>query len=116
MCWWRWTSRGWRWWSGRGGGGGLGRGRGRGWGGGAAVFETATGKMLWRAQTAVGNVQDIDVGGGAVAIGGAAVPAQGEEGAGIAMTPLAVALEARTGQVMHKLEDLGGQQVRWVRL
>jgi hypothetical protein len=81
----------------------------------AAAFDPANGKMLWRSATAITNVHDIDACDGAIAIGGAAAPAN-DPGALVGLTPLALALDARTGQVMHRYDELANQQVRWVRL
>lgn len=80
----------------------------------AAAFDPASGKMLWRTAAAVNAVHDIDVGGGAVAIGGGV--AFTEQIGGKAPVPGAIVLDARSGELMHRFDDLSLQQVNWVRL
>jgi hypothetical protein len=76
-----------------------------------AVFDLATGLMLWRETTPVAQVHDIDVGGGAVAIGGARPAPDGVAG----FKPVVAVYDARSGQLMQNLDSLAGK-VRWVRL
>jgi hypothetical protein len=79
-----------------------------------AAFDPASGKMLWRTVAAVNAVHEIDVGGGAVAIGGGV--AFTEQIGGKEPAPAAVVLDAHSGELMHRFDDLGLQRVNWVRL
>lgn len=80
----------------------------------AASFELESGRLLWSAVTPVSQVHDVDVGGGAVVIGGAAAPAS-DRAAIAGLTPIIAVFDARTGQTIHNLTDLAGA-VRWVRV
>jgi outer membrane protein assembly factor BamB len=75
-----------------------------------ACFDPGTGALLWRGAAPVQQVHDADAGGGAIVVGGQSV---GPMGGGVDNV-LAV-LDARTGRLMHKLDQVGGK-VRWVRV
>jgi hypothetical protein len=77
----------------------------------AAAFDLDSGRLLWNTATAVSQVHDVDVGGGAVVIGGAVAPAGDRAG----LSPIVAVHDARTGQVMHNMAELANT-VRWVRV
>jgi outer membrane protein assembly factor BamB len=74
-----------------------------------AAFDPATGKLMWKGATLVQQVHDADVGSGVLVVGGQASQlAGGPEN-------LIVAIDARTGETLHRLNQLDGR-VRWVRV
>jgi tetratricopeptide (TPR) repeat protein len=77
----------------------------------AAAFDLEGGKMLWNTTTSVNQVHDVDVGGGAVAIGGAQAPTGDRAG----FAPIVSVLDARTGNLMHNMTELPNT-VRWLRV
>jgi outer membrane protein assembly factor BamB len=76
-----------------------------------ACFDPGTGNLLWRGPSPVQQVHDADVGGGALVLGGQSPLPIGGGG----MDNLVAVLDARTGRLMHKLDQLVGK-VRWVRV
>jgi len=80
----------------------------------AAGFDPESGRLLWHTTTPVSQVNDIDVGAGAVVIGGAAAPAE-SRAAIVGLSPMIAVYDARTGQPMHNMDKLSGE-VRWLCL
>lgn len=81
-----------------------------------AAFDPLTGKLLWKGQTAVQQVHDADAGGGTLVIAGQSMAlAGGPGGAGGGMENLIAVVDARTGALVHRLDQLAGR-ARWVRV
>lgn len=78
-----------------------------------AVFDTQTGRVLWRTMSDAWRVHDLDVGNGVVVVAGA-VPAGGDPRAA-RETPGVFIHEARSGRLIRRIDQLGAP-VRWVRL
>jgi outer membrane protein assembly factor BamB/tetratricopeptide (TPR) repeat protein len=79
-----------------------------------AAFDPATGALLWSARTPITRVHDIDAAAGVVVIGGAAT--REDDAAALATAAnMIIVFDPRTGEEMHKLDQLGGQ-VRWLRM
>jgi outer membrane protein assembly factor BamB len=80
----------------------------------AAAFERGTGKLLWARATPVNQVHDIALAGGVLAVGGEATP-ESDPYALVGLVPAISLLDARTGEVVHRLAEVNGQ-VRWLRI
>jgi outer membrane protein assembly factor BamB/tetratricopeptide (TPR) repeat protein len=79
-----------------------------------AAFDPANGRLLWSARTPITRVHDLDAAAGVVVIGGAATR-EDDAGALAAAANMIVVFDPRSGEEMHKLDQLGGQ-VRWLRM
>lgn len=81
----------------------------------AAVFDTASGRMLWKENLGLAQVHDLAVGGGVLAVGGALAWGREPTGA-VGVAPVILVLDARSGHLMHRFDDLRDPAVRWTRL
>ncbi len=79
----------------------------------AVGLDAASGEVLWSTLLPTDRVHDADLSGGILAVAGS-VPTR-RPNAEAARSPSVVALDARTGEQIHRLEDLPGD-VGWLRL
>jgi outer membrane protein assembly factor BamB len=79
-----------------------------------ACIDPATGKLLWAGSTPVQQVHDADVGGGSLVVGGQSDQPAGPGVLGGGTINLVAVLDARSGRLMHKLEQAAGR-VRYIR-
>lgn len=84
-----------------------------------AAFDLTSGRVLWTRRLALSRVYDLDVAGGVCVIGGDR-PVEMRDRAqldeiGLDFAPTLVAIEARSGELMHRVDDTGGT-VRWLRV
>ncbi len=81
----------------------------------AACYDPASGKLLWKGETSVQQVHDADAGGGVLVIGGQSEVAAGAGNLAGGTANLVAVVDARTGRLMHRLEQEAGK-VRYVRI
>lgn len=75
-----------------------------------AGIDAATGQTLWRRQTPVQAVADMAQASGVLTLGGLSADPNSPRA-----RPVLVVLDARRGEVVHRLDDLGSP-VRWLRV
>ncbi|MBC7835930.1 MAG: hypothetical protein H7Y88_12650, partial [Phycisphaerales bacterium] len=85
----------------------------------AAAIDAATGQTLWAGRTPIMRVYDTDLASGMLVIAGEIDSfgggGAGAQGAAAPTQPAIVIIEARTGQLLHRIIPEDSRQVRWLR-
>ncbi len=80
----------------------------------AALFDDATGRLIWKLTTPMRQVYDIELGHGVLVLAGRVGEPLGDLGEDL--LPAILILDARTGELRHRLESNPDDPPRWVLL